>query len=102
MTSIKNDIVQVWLITGCSSGLGLLLAHAALSRGDRVIATARSPESLKILSQNDRFKPLALDVTASQTDLDQKIQQALAEFGRIDVLVNNAGFVLSGVWEHVE
>jgi NADP-dependent 3-hydroxy acid dehydrogenase YdfG len=102
MTSTTKNAPQVWFITGCSSGLGLLLAHAALSRGDKVIATARKPDSLATLAQNDRCRTLALDVTATQSHLDAKISQAVAEFGRIDVLVNNAGYVLSGVWECVE
>lgn len=97
-----SSTAKVWLITGCSSGLGLLLAKAALARGDKVVATARKPESLdNTLARSNDCRVLALDVTASQADLDGKASQAVAQFGRIDVLVNNAGYVQSGVWEHV-
>lgn len=98
-TSITS---RVWLVTGCSSGLGLLLAKAALARGDRVVVTARKLESLdNTLIQSDNCRVLALDVAASQADLDEKASEAISHFGRIDVLVNNAGYVQSGVWEQV-
>lgn len=92
---------RVWLITGCSSGLGLLLAKAALTRSDKVIATARDVGSLDVLPASDSLRTLQLDVTASQSVLDKKVEEAIAFFGRIDVLCNNAGYLLSGVLEHV-
>lgn len=101
MPTNASDTSKVWLVTGCSSGLGLLLVQAALAHGDKVVATARDITSLDAVATNDNCRTLALDVTASQADLDRKMIEAIALFGRVDVLVNNAGYVLSGVWEHV-
>lgn len=92
---------KVWLITGSSAGLGLQLARAVRSRGDRVIATARRPESLAALQGDPDSATLQLDVTSSQEVLNAKVKEALALFGQIDVLVNNAGYILSGVWEQL-
>ena len=93
---------RVWLITGCSAGLGLLLAKAVRGRGDRVIATARDATSLNTLSEDDGIRTLQLDVTASQAALDAKFKEAMQCFGHVDVLVNNAGYILSGVWEEIK
>ncbi|RNJ59135.1 hypothetical protein D7B24_003228 [Verticillium nonalfalfae] len=92
---------RVWLITGCSSGFGRELVKAATSRGDKVIATARKVRDLDYCLGTTNAKVLELDVTAPQSELDAKIQEAVALFGRIDVMVNNAGYVLSGVWEEL-
>jgi len=83
----------VWLITGCSSGFGREFARAALGRGFRVAASARDPQQIAdlVAGRDGQAMALALDVT----DADQ-IKNAVAEteraFGRIDVLVNNAGY----------
>ena len=88
-----------WLITGCSSGFGEELAKSALRRGDKVIATARgSADRLKQL-QSLGAATLELDVCASQATIDSKIQEALAIYGSIDVLVNNAGYIEAGMLE---
>jgi NAD(P)-dependent dehydrogenase (short-subunit alcohol dehydrogenase family) len=79
--------MRTWLITGCSSGFGRALAEAALERGDQVVATARRAESLADL---DGAYVVPLDVTR-QDQIDAAVQAALERFGRIDVLVNNAG-----------
>lgn len=92
---------QVWLITGCSSGIGRSLVSAVVARGDKVIATARRICDLTYTEGLGNVKALALDVTATEDILRQKIDEAIYEFGRIDVLVNNAGYVLSGVWEEL-
>ncbi|KAG7108041.1 Oxidoreductase calM like protein [Verticillium longisporum] len=92
---------RVLLLTGCSSGFGRELVKAATSRGDKVIATARKVRDLDYCSDITNAKVLELDVTAPQSDLDAKIPEAVALFGRIDVKVNNAGYVLSGVWEEL-
>lgn len=94
---------KVWLITGCSSGFGRILAELALARGDRVIATARKVEQLADLT-TDRpgdVLTLALDVT-DRASIDAAMAQAEAAFGRVDVLVNNAGFGLVGAVEELE
>ncbi|MEV0634704.1 oxidoreductase [Streptomyces sp. NPDC050619] len=88
-----NDDTPVWFITGCSTGLGHALATTALDRGHRVAATARDPHALAGLTagHGDRVRTLALDVT-QPAQVAAAVKQAEAEFGRIDVLVNNAGY----------
>ncbi|MGV9344693.1 SDR family NAD(P)-dependent oxidoreductase [Streptomyces spiralis] len=84
---------QVWFITGSARGLGRALVTAALEAGDRVVATARRPEALAeaVEKYGDRIHPLALDVTRPEA-AREAVEAALARFGRIDVLVNNAGY----------
>ncbi|MFE4678978.1 SDR family NAD(P)-dependent oxidoreductase, partial [Streptomyces sp. NPDC056723] len=84
---------QVWFITGSSRGFGRALVTAVLDAGDLVAATARRPEALaKELAQyGDRALALPLDVTSPDA-ARAAVDAALARFGRIDVLVNNAGY----------
>jgi NAD(P)-dependent dehydrogenase (short-subunit alcohol dehydrogenase family) len=84
---------QVWLITGSSRGLGRQIVKAALDRGDRVLATARRPEVLEALfaAHGDRLRTIAHDV-AVPVQATVAVQAALDAFGRLDVLVNNAGY----------
>lgn len=84
---------QVWFITGSSRGLGRALATAALDAGDLVVATARRPEVLAepFGAYGDRVLPLALDVTDPEA-ARKAVEAALARFGRLDVVVNNAGY----------
>jgi NAD(P)-dependent dehydrogenase (short-subunit alcohol dehydrogenase family) len=84
---------QTWLITGSSRGLGRAFAVAALEAGHRVTATARKTSDLAGLQQKygDRVLPLALDVT-SETQANDAVQSTIKTFGRLDVLVNNAGY----------
>ncbi|MGV9755628.1 SDR family NAD(P)-dependent oxidoreductase [Streptomyces tricolor] len=84
---------QVWFITGSSRGLGRALVAAALEAGERVVATARRPETLAeaFREHGDRVLPLALDVTSADA-AREAVEAAVAHFGRIDVLVNNAGY----------
>ncbi|MDB6000112.1 MAG: rmlD substrate binding domain protein [Rhizobacter sp.] len=84
---------KVWLITGSASGLGRTIAEAVLAAGDRLVATARDPQLLADLVERygDRVRTAALDVTDAQA-AQAAAQVALDHFGRIDVLVNNAGF----------
>jgi NAD(P)-dependent dehydrogenase (short-subunit alcohol dehydrogenase family) len=84
---------QIWFITGSSRGLGWDLVSAALEAGDSVVATARRPEQLAPLVEQygDRVLPVALDVTDGAA-AQAAIAAAVRHFGRIDVLVNNAGY----------
>jgi NAD(P)-dependent dehydrogenase (short-subunit alcohol dehydrogenase family) len=84
---------KIWLITGSARGLGRSVVEAALAAGDRVVATARDPGRLEVLEaqHGDTLRSFALDVTdaaAAQAAVDF----AVKTFGRLDVLVNNAGF----------
>jgi NAD(P)-dependent dehydrogenase (short-subunit alcohol dehydrogenase family) len=93
---------RVWFITGASTGFGRLLAEEALRRGHKVVASARKPEQIANLANQypDRCLVLPLDVT-NQTQIDSAVEQTIARFGRIDVLVNNAGYGVAGAIEEV-
>jgi len=94
---------QVWLITGASRGLGAAIAQAALAAGHRVVATARDAAHIHATLGQDgeRLRALALDVTDAAA-VDQAVAQAHAAFGRLDVLVNNAGYGQMGAFEEIE
>jgi len=82
----------VWFITGCSTGFGRSLAEAVLARGERVVATARDVARVADLeSASDRLLPLTLDVT-DDAQIAAAVDAARERFGRVDVLVNNAGY----------
>ena len=91
---------KVWFITGASRGFGRLWTEAALERGDKVAATARNGSDLADLSvrYGESVLPLTLDVTDSE-GAARAIQQAHAHFGRLDVVLNNAGYTLVGTVE---
>lgn len=93
---------RVWLITGCSAGFGRHLALAALDAGDRVVATARRTEQLADLIDigGGRVRTAELDVTDAAT-IDSAVATALSAFGRIDVVVNNAGHGSVGAVEEM-
>lgn len=93
---------RVWFITGCSSGLGLALAEGALGNGDRVVATARQPGTLANLATRypETCRALPLDVT-DPAQVQQAITSAVSVFERIDVVVNNAGYGLTGAFEEL-
>ena len=84
---------QVWLITGSSRGLGRALADAVLAAGHKLVATARNPAQLADLIERygDQVRTVALDVTNEQAAVDA-VAVATKAFGRLDVLVNNAGY----------
>ena len=86
------------MITGCSSGFGLATAQAFAARGDSVIATGRDPARIP---DGDQFTRLRLDVTDSAS-IDAAVKATLETFGRIDVLVNNAGIGTLGALEVLE
>jgi NAD(P)-dependent dehydrogenase (short-subunit alcohol dehydrogenase family) len=89
----KDREIQVWLITGSSRGLGRALAGAVLAAGHRLIATARNPKQLSDLAERygDQVRAVALDVTDERA-ATAAVQSAIDAFGRLDVLVNNAGY----------
>ncbi|HEY1778561.1 MAG TPA: oxidoreductase [Solirubrobacteraceae bacterium] len=89
----------IWFITGTSRGLGVEFATAALARGDAVVATARDPSKVEAkLGPSDRLLALALDVTDPDS-IERAVAAALERFGRVDVLINNAGRGLIGAVE---
>jgi NAD(P)-dependent dehydrogenase (short-subunit alcohol dehydrogenase family) len=99
--SSSSSESPVWFITGCSTGFGREIALAVLARGWRAVITARDPGSAADLASSNPENALALklDVTSSEA-VSEAIAEAKAKFGRIDVLVNNAGYgYLSAVEE---
>jgi len=94
---------RIWFITGASRGIGTEIAKAALAAGDKVVATGRDRDQVARTFANagDRVLPVALDVTQEQQVL-AAIDAAVARFGRIDVLVNNAGYGQLGLFEENE
>ncbi|NYE61154.1 NAD(P)-dependent dehydrogenase (short-subunit alcohol dehydrogenase family) [Duganella sp. 1224] len=93
---------KVWFVTGSSRGLGRDIVEAALRAGDRVAATARQPEQLAALAAEygDRLLPLALDVADAQAAA-AALEQTRRHFGRIDVVVNNAGYANTAAVEDI-
>ncbi len=90
----------VWLITGCSSGFDQQFVQSLLARGDKVIATGRNIAKLSEIKDSGAHLH-QLDVTATQDAIDKSINEALNIYGRIDVLVNNAGYGEFGTVEDV-
>ncbi|HEY0812407.1 MAG TPA: oxidoreductase [Pseudonocardia sp.] len=95
-------MVKTWLITGASRGFGRKLAEAVAEAGEQVVATARRPEQLDDLVTRfgDRIRAVALDVT-DPADARTAVQQAIEGFGRLDVVVNNAGYANSAPIEEM-
>lgn len=90
---------NVWLITGASRGLGAHLVEAALAAGHKVVATGRNPQKvIEAVGAHNDLLVLKLDVNEPD-DADAAVQAALQHFGRIDVLVNNAGNFYAGFFE---
>jgi NAD(P)-dependent dehydrogenase (short-subunit alcohol dehydrogenase family) len=93
---------KVWFITGTSRGFGRIWAEAALERGDRVAATARDITAIQPLADKygDAVLPMTLDITDAKADR-VAVERAFDHFGRVDVIVNNAGYGLFGAAEEV-
>ncbi|MEG5042037.1 SDR family NAD(P)-dependent oxidoreductase [Microcoleus sp. B3-D2] len=94
---------KVWLITGAGSGIGTGIAKAALQAGDRVVATGRNLDKVRnalgdVASENIAF--VQLDVS-DEVQAKTAVEEAVKRFGRIDVLVNNAGYSLLGNFEEM-
>lgn len=91
--------MRTWLITGASRGFGILIAEQALRAGDAVIATARNPQDITDrLGEHPNLLAVRLDVTREE-EAHQAVAQGIKRFGRIDVLINNAGFGVLGAVE---
>jgi NAD(P)-dependent dehydrogenase (short-subunit alcohol dehydrogenase family) len=92
---------NVWLITGAGRGLGLDIAKAALAAGHAVIATGRDPAKVAAaIGQHEDLLAIKLDITHLE-DAEAAVAAAVAKFGRIDVLVNNAGNFYAGFFEEL-
>ena len=95
----EGIVAKTWFITGASRGLGALIAEQALGRGDNVVATARDPARVvSRLGDSPNLLAVALDVT-NEAQARAAADAAVARFGRIDILLNNAGFGLLGAVE---
>lgn len=93
---------KVWFVTGSSKGFGRVWVEAALARGDKVAATARDVSTLDDLAERygDAVLPIRLDVTDKQA-VDAAVESAHGRFGRLDVVINNAGYGLFGAVEEI-
>jgi NAD(P)-dependent dehydrogenase (short-subunit alcohol dehydrogenase family) len=91
---------KTWFVTGAARGIGAEIVKAALNAGDKVVATGRDPKKIEQAfdASTDRLLPLALDVTRDE-QAPAAVEAAIRHFGRIDVLVNNAGYGHLGVFE---
>jgi NAD(P)-dependent dehydrogenase (short-subunit alcohol dehydrogenase family) len=98
----KDIMSKVWFVTGSSRGLGRNFVEAALSRGDKVAATARTTASLDdlVAAHGEAVLPLELDVT-DKTAVFESVKRAREHFGRLDVIVNNAGYAQVGAIEEL-
>jgi NAD(P)-dependent dehydrogenase (short-subunit alcohol dehydrogenase family) len=93
---------KVWLITGSANGLGRDIAESALEAGELVIASARNPEQSRalVMRYGERVRIVKHDVT-HEVEAHQAVQAALDAFGRLDVVVNNAGYSRFGPFEQI-
>ena len=93
---------KVWFITGASKGLGLILTKKLLLQGYNVASTSRNKQSLikEIGEENEKFLPIQMDLTKNE-NVKKAIEATISHFGRIDVLVNNAGYSQIGTLEEL-
>jgi len=97
--SEKKD--NIWLVTGANKGIGAAIAREALNSGCKVVAAARKPESIEpVLGSSPDLLPVKLDLT-DDMQVEAAVVKAIESFGRIDVLVNNAGYGLLGYFEEM-
>jgi NADP-dependent 3-hydroxy acid dehydrogenase YdfG len=96
----ENPISKVWFITGASRGFGRIWAEAALKRGDKVAATARKSSGIATLKEKYGANVLTLELDVTNTEqVKTAVAQAHAYFGRLDIVLNNAGYSLVGTIE---
>lgn len=96
----ENPGSKVWFITGASRGFGRIWAEAALKRGDKVAATARKLSSIALLKEKYGTNVLTLQVDVTNAEqVKTAVAQAHAHFGRLDIVLNNAGYSLVGTIE---
>ena len=97
-----NNTTQIWFITGASKGLGLALIQELLQSGHAVAATSRDASALTeaVSAQTDNFLPLEVDLM-DETSVGDAIAQTVAKWGRVDVVVNNAGYGQLGTLEEL-
>ncbi|KAJ5180492.1 short-chain dehydrogenase [Penicillium capsulatum] len=95
---MSSPTTPVWFITAASSGFGYELAKTALNKGHRVIATARNPTKIQDL-QEQGAETMALDVTDPIPIVEKIAQDAMQKYGRVDYLINAAGYILDGAVE---
>ena len=97
----SNNNQKVWFITGAGRGMGVDITRAALAAGHAVVATGRNPDTVsKAIGASDDLLVVKLDVN-NPADADAAVQAAVERFGRIDVLVNNAGNFYAGFFEEI-
>ena len=89
---------KIWLITGAGRGLGRAFVQEAVNNGDKVIAGVRRLDENDGLMNNENVLPVIMDVTKTN-EIKSAVEKAVTEFGRIDVLINNAGFGMTGAFE---
>ncbi|MDX0855659.1 short-chain dehydrogenase/reductase [Sinorhizobium medicae] len=97
--SAKNP--KVWLVTGCSTGFGRYIAEHLLEAGEKVVVTARQTDNIADLEQSGNALILPLDVT-DREQCQLAVEAAVARFGRVDVLINNAGIGFFGAIEETD
>ena len=96
----RKETNKVWFITGASRGFGRVWAEAALQRGDKVAATARNLQSIAALKEKYRNNVLTLELDVTKPEqVKSAVTQAHAHFGRLDVVLNNAGYSFVGTIE---
>ena len=97
----NNNNQKVWFITGAGRGMGVDITQAALAAGHAVVATGRNPDAVsKAIGASDDLLVVKLDVN-NPADAEAAVQAAVERFGRIDVLVNNAGNFYAGFFEEI-
>lgn len=100
---MANQETKTWFITGAARGLGFQVAHSAVAAGDNVVVTGRNIEALRAAYKDSGANLLALELDVCQNDqIERGVKHAVEHFGRIDLLVNNAGYGQLGIFEEID